>query len=424
MNHKMKSAIGLFIVLALANPVHAWTVSYASTYHPAAYFGNPQPVPTGDELKQLVAPFALFPDALVAQICAASTDPQQILDAHEWLEHNKHLHGQALTDAAQRNGFDPAFVSLVNFPTVLDMMAANIDNYAALGDAFKANQQSVMSAIQTLRQDAYSRGVLDSNEYQTVSVHHDGNVQVVVVQPTNPQVVYVPVYQPYQVWYSGPSTADVVAASMVSFGAGIAMGAWLNSGEQWGWGGWGWGWGGRGLIVHNNVWVVNNRWRSPRPYFRAGRPRFDRPIYAPRPPSNWSARAGRRPPPPGWRPNGPNNRPGANRPGGNNAANRPGGNRPGGNAAANRPAGNRPGGSAAANRPADSRPGGNAAANRPAGSRPGGNAAANRPAGSRPGGNAAANRPAGSRPGGNAAANRPTGNRPGGNAAANRPTGN
>src|SRR5215831_4290683 len=433
MKQKMKSVIGLFIVLALANPVHARTFSPATTpAYPAVYF-YPQaiPIPTGDELKQLVAPFALFPDALVAQICAASTDPQQILDAHEWLEHNKHLHGQALTDAAHRNGFDPAFVSLVNFPTVLDMMAANINNYAALGDAFRANQQSVMSAIQSLRQDAYARGVLDSNEYQTVSVQHDGNVQVVVVQPTNPQVVFVPQYQPYQVWYSGPSTGDVVAASVLSFGAGIALGSWLNNSHPWGWGGWGWGGRGRGMVVNNNVWVVNNRWRSPRPYFRAGPPRFNRPIYAARPPTNWAQRPGRRPPPAGWRPNGPNNRPGGNRPGGNVGApggnvgaNRPGGNRPGGNVGANRPGGNRPGGNVGANRPGGNAPGGNVGANRPGNSRPGGNVGANRPGGNRPGGNVGANRPGGNRPGGNVGANRPGGNRPGGNVGANRPGGN
>jgi Protein of unknown function (DUF3300) len=191
MKQKMKFAIGLFIVLALANSVHAGTVSHgaaASAYHAAGYFGNGQAIPSGDELRQLTAPFALFPDALVAQICAASTDPQQILDAHDCLEHNKHLHGQALTDAAQQHGFDPAFVSLVNFPTVLDMMAANIDNYAALGEAFQKNQQSVMAAIQALRQEAYARGEYSiANEYQTVSVQQDGNVHVVVVQPTNPQ---------------------------------------------------------------------------------------------------------------------------------------------------------------------------------------------------------------------------------------------
>src|ERR1700739_918780 len=84
-------------------------------------------VPTGDQLDQLVAPVALYPDALLAQICAASTDPQQILDADNWLHQNSGLSGQALTDAAQQQGFDPAFIALVSFPQVLDMMAQNID---------------------------------------------------------------------------------------------------------------------------------------------------------------------------------------------------------------------------------------------------------------------------------------------------------
>ncbi len=106
----------------------------------------------GDQLTQLVAPIALYPDTLLAQICAASTDPQQIIDADNWVKQNQGLQGQALQDAALKGGFDPAFVSLVTFPQVLDMMAANIDDYAALGAAFKANQQTVMSAIQTLRQ--------------------------------------------------------------------------------------------------------------------------------------------------------------------------------------------------------------------------------------------------------------------------------
>jgi len=385
---------------------------------------------TQDQLKQLVAPFALFPDALVAQISAASTDPQQILDVEDWLHQNSNLQGQALTDAAQQHGFDPAFVSLVNFPTVIEMMATNVNDYAALGNVFRNDQQSVMSAIQTLRQDAFARGALDSNEYQTVSVQQQGSVQVVVVQPTNPQVVFVPQYQPAQVWTSGPSTGDVIAASMVSFGAGIALGSWLNNNSYpWGWGGWGWGWGGRGMIVHNNVWVVNNRWHSPRNNWRPMPPRWGPPIHS-RPPSNWNQRPGWRPPPSGWRPNGPNNRPGAgsrpptrppnsggNRPPGGNA----GGNRPGGPPGGNNSGGNRPPGNTGGNRPggnAGGNPGGNA------GNRPGGNTPGN-PGGNRPGGNTG-NRPGGN-PGGNTPGNpgggRPGGN-PGGNAGGSRPPGN
>jgi hypothetical protein len=157
-------------------------------------------VPTGDQLDQLLAPVALYPDTLLAQICAASTDPQQILDSDAWVKQNKSLQGQALIDAAKKQGFDPAFISLVSFPSVLDMMAAHIDDYAALGSAFKANQKTVMDSIQRLRQAAYATGALNTNEYQKVSTQTQGNTQVIVVQPANPQVVYVPQYEPQQVY--------------------------------------------------------------------------------------------------------------------------------------------------------------------------------------------------------------------------------
>jgi len=119
-------------------------------------------LPTPDQLDQLLAPVALYPDALLAQICAASTDPQQILDVDNWLHQNSGLSGQALTDAAQRQGFDPAFVALINFPQVLDMMAQNIDSDAAIGQAFTANQATVMDSVQRLRQQAYAAGALET----------------------------------------------------------------------------------------------------------------------------------------------------------------------------------------------------------------------------------------------------------------------
>jgi len=270
-------------------------------------------LPTLDQLDQLLAPVALYPDALLAQICAASTDPQQILDADNWLHQNAGLNGQALTDAAQRQGFDPAFVALINFPQVLDMMAQNIDNYAAIGQAFAANQGTVMDAVQRLRQQAYAAGALESNQYQTVQVEGQGASQVVVIQPANPQVVYVPQYNP-QVIYQPPSTAAVVTASLLSFGAGIALGAWIsNNSYPWGWGGWGWNWGRHTVIVHNNYWVVNNRYRPPHPSYHYRPPVYNRPVYV-RPPNNWHDRpyyrppsSGGRPPAPGYRP--PNNPP-------------------------------------------------------------------------------------------------------------------
>src|ERR1700684_3047370 len=98
------------------------------------------PPPTPEELDQLLAPVALYPDTLLAQITTASTNPQEILDCDDWLKKNSGLTGTALTDAAQAQMFDPAFIALVNFPQVLDMMAQNIDDYAAIGDAFNADQ--------------------------------------------------------------------------------------------------------------------------------------------------------------------------------------------------------------------------------------------------------------------------------------------
>jgi hypothetical protein len=314
------------IASLLVSAIGLWSVGVPSR---DAYAQNASPTP--DQLDQLLAPIALYPDQLVAQICTASTDPQQILDADNWLHQNSGLNGQALTDAAQRQGFDPAFLALINFPQVLDMMAQNIDNYAAIGQAFAASQATVMQAIQRLRQQAYASGALDSNQYQTVQVQSQGASQVIVIQPASPQVVYVPQYNP-QVVYQQPSTAAVVTASLLSFGAGIALGAWIsNNSYPWGWGGWGWNWGRSTVIVHNNYWVVNNRYRPPYPSYHYRPPVYNRPVYV-RPPNNWHDRpyyrppAGGRPPAPGYRPPSnpaPRPSPPANRPAPEQPSHRP-----------------------------------------------------------------------------------------------------
>src|SRR6202044_1510798 len=116
--------------------------------------------PTAAQLDQLLAPVALYPDALLAQITTASTSPQQILDVTNWLQGHSDLQGGALTDAAAKQGFDPAFIALVTFPQVLDMMAENIDDYAAIGEAFMADQGAVAASVQRLRARAYAAGAL------------------------------------------------------------------------------------------------------------------------------------------------------------------------------------------------------------------------------------------------------------------------
>jgi len=288
--------------------------------------GPPPPPPTAAQLDQLLAPVALYPDSLLSQITTASTNPQEILDVANWLQNNSGLTGSALTDAAQQAGFDPAFIALVTFPTVVSMMADNVDDYAAIGQAFTADQASVAASIQRLRAQAYAAGTLQSNAQQKVEVQTPApNQTVYVIQPANPQVVYVPQYNPTVVYVQQPSTSTVVAASLISFGAGIAIGALMVNNQPWGWGGWGWNWSSHRAYYNHTVWVgwgnpyrPPNYWYRPRPVPYYGRPGYGgnwgyrppnyRPPYQSRPP-------GYRPPyspsnPPGQRP--PNYRPPAN----------------------------------------------------------------------------------------------------------------
>ena len=210
-------------------------------------------LPTGQELDQLLAPIALYPDSLLAQITTASTNPQEILDVDNWLRDNQGLTGTALTDAAQQQGFDPAFIALVNFPQVLEMMAQHIDDYAAIGQAFSADQEAVSSSIQRLRDQAYAAGSLRSTAQQQVLVQQPAGQTIYVIQPAYPQVVYVPQYDPTVV-YVAPSTNAVVVASLISFGVGIGIAALLVDNRPWGWGGWGWNWGSRRVYYNHVVW--------------------------------------------------------------------------------------------------------------------------------------------------------------------------
>ena len=318
------------------------------------------PPPTAQELDQLLSPIALYPDALLAQITTASTNPQEILDVTNWLAKNPGLTGPQLTDAAQKQGYDPAFLALVTFPTVLQMMADHIDDYAAIGQAVTADQAGVAASIQRLRSQAYAAGSLRSNEQQKVEVQQAANQPIYVIQPANPNVVYVPQYNPTVV-YVAPSTSTVVATSLITFGIGIGIYALVASNQPWGWGGWGWGWGGRGIYYNRGpwggVWVGGYRppvvWYRPRPVHYAGYPGYGgnwgyrppnyrppypatRPVY--RPPGYHPANPGYRPPVNGNRPIAKPYQPGTRPPGnGNQPSTRPvqPGTRPTGN-------GNRP----------------------------------------------------------------------------------
>ena len=280
--------------------------------------------PTPQELDQLLAPVALYPDSLLAQITTACTNPQEILDVDQWLAQNQNLTVSQLTSAAQQQGFDPAFIALVSFPQVLEMMAENIDDYAAIGAAVSANQDEVSASIQRLRAQAYASGALRSNQQQQVEVQQYSGQPIYVIQPANPQVVYVPQYDPTVV-YAGGAIGTV---PLIAFGIGIGITALLVS-QPWGWGGWGWNWGARRVYYNHGPWGGWNGgyrpsrpWYRPRPVIYRNRPGFG---------GNWGHR------PLNYRPPTPINRPGYHRPGGRPPYTPPG-NRP-----INRPNPNRPG---------------------------------------------------------------------------------
>ena len=215
---------------------------------------------TPQELDNLVAPIALYPDALVAQILAAATYPDQITAANDWLKSNSALKDQALMEAADKQDWDASVKALTQFPSVLDNMAKNLAWTSALGEASYYQQKDVMAAIQRLRKQAKTAGNLKSSEQLKV-VQQDS--QTIIIQPASPTVVYVPVYNPtvvYGVPYSPPgySSADLAATAIISFGVGMMIGAAINNSCcGWGWhsGGWGCGWHGGTVVYHRSVYV-------------------------------------------------------------------------------------------------------------------------------------------------------------------------
>ena len=212
--------------------------------------------PTADQLYQLVAPIALFPDNLVAMVLAASTYPDQVSAAYQWLQQNSNLKGQQLMEAANQQPWDASVKGLTQFSDVLNQMATNLSWTSALGDAYYNIPQSVMNAVQVMRQRAYQSGNLKSNQQQNVTVQNQAPgrrrlqrpprrpqvtvvqppPQTIIIQPAQPEVVYVPTYNPTVVYgapvpvYPGYSTGAMVATSLISFGVGIAVGAAISGG--------------------------------------------------------------------------------------------------------------------------------------------------------------------------------------------------
>ena len=242
--------------------------------------------PTADQLYQLVAPIALFPDNLVAQVLAASTYPDQVTAANTWLGQNSNLKDGQLMQAADAQPWDVSVKGLTQFPDVLNQMATNLTWTSALGDAYFNFPQSVMNAVQVMRQRAQQAGNLQSNAQQNVTVENQPPAaapapassgepqtivvqappQTIIVQPAQPSVVYVPTYNPTTVYgapvavYPGYSTGAMVATGLISFGLGIAVGAAISNNGccGWGWNSWGCGWHNSTVVYNRNVYVSNS----------------------------------------------------------------------------------------------------------------------------------------------------------------------
>ena len=219
-----------------------------------------------EELDQLLAPIALYPDSLLAQIFMASTYPLEVVQAGRWVKANEGLKGDALTDALEQQNWDPSVKSLVNFPQVLTMMNEKLDWTQKLGDAFLEQQKEVMDTVQKLRQKADAEGNLKSNEEQKVVVEKE--TKTIIIEPANPQVIYVPTYNPtvvYGTWWY-PSYPPyyyyppgyVAGAALFSFGVGMAVGA------AWGyaWGRCNWGRGDVNVNINRNTNINRNIDRS------------------------------------------------------------------------------------------------------------------------------------------------------------------
>jgi hypothetical protein len=228
---------------------------------------------TPEQIQQLVAPIALYPDSLVAQILAASTFPEQVVEADRWVQTHPDLKGDDLGKAVDKQPWDPSVKALTAFPSVLGNMDKNLSWASSLGDAYYNQQQNVMDAVQVMRQRAEQAGNLKTTPQQTVTTQGS----TTVIDPVDPNTVYVPAYDPWLVyggpigpwpgwypypgiWYDGP---------YLSFGLGFGIG--FFGGYGWGWGNWGFNWrGGYSMYGGGRYYSRSNTFYNRSNYYRGG----------------------------------------------------------------------------------------------------------------------------------------------------------
>jgi hypothetical protein len=255
-------ALLVFAWLGLAPPPGSVTVGPLPSQQPAAPVSKQaaavsKQAATPDALDRLLAPIALYPDQLLAQMLLCASNPGKVATLNEWLV-SQTLKGSELQDAATKSGFEASFAALVLFPQVVEAMAGDLDRTARLGQAFTADRSAVFASIQRLRIKARDAGKLKTTPQQAVETRTTSSgEQVVVIEPANPQVVYVPQYNPQTVYTTSSSTvvvqesssSDAVAAGLIGFTAGIAIGAAIDNDYYYG----PYGWRG-GAYMYNDAW--------------------------------------------------------------------------------------------------------------------------------------------------------------------------
>jgi hypothetical protein len=286
-----RQAVSLICVLLLL-PGSALLTAQEAPPPPQAQGPVPATAPllSPEQLDNLVAPVALYPDSLLSQLLVAATYPLEVVEASQWLQQNRNLQGDQLIDAARQQNWDASVQALVAFPDALNLLSSDIRWTTDLGNAFLAQQADVMNAVQRMRARASASGKLYSNAQETVTTQSEGGQSVVDIQPANPQVVYVPEYNPEYIWgppawgYYPPLLYPDIGFG-IGFGAGIFIGSFFGG---LGWADWGWfpNWFGcsifqnrfffdhcgfRGFrdggFEHGGIWAHNpeHRWGVPYP---------------------------------------------------------------------------------------------------------------------------------------------------------------
>jgi hypothetical protein len=232
---------------------------------------------TQAQLQQLVAPIALYPDALVAQILAGATYPDQVVEADRWIQQNPDLKGDQLGQEVDKQPWDPSIKALAEFPSVLGNMDKNLSWTSSLGDAYVNQPQDVMNAVQVMRQRAQKAGNLKSTEQENVSQQG----ATIVIEPSDPEIVYVPEYDPWLVygapigvwpgWYDYPGL--FLAGPGIGFGLGFGVG--FFGGFGWGWHHWGPDWRHHDILFDHHHFESHSRTFFNHDAFNRGRGGFN-----------------------------------------------------------------------------------------------------------------------------------------------------